>query len=205
MASVTRVVSPVVFDRIDHHTKICRECRPLTTGVNMTDNAFWRFSLTLYRRDGAAEACLRLQDRHGADVNLVLFCLWRGLIFGPPDGATLRRAAAISEEWAARAVRPLRAIRRDLKSGIDGVEWRSVREQVKAIELAAEKAQQDALFALGGGDASATGPDAARDALRRYAEIAGLRLDLDGEETRLLLAHAEAVARQTLDDAGGSA
>ena len=42
------------------------------------DSAFWRFSLELYARDGVPAACLALQDREGADVNLVLLALWLG-------------------------------------------------------------------------------------------------------------------------------
>ena len=41
-------------------------------------NPFWRFSLRTYRAPGVQEACLALQDRCGADVNLLLFCGWTG-------------------------------------------------------------------------------------------------------------------------------
>ena len=37
---------------------------------------FWRFSLQLYRLPGVAEACIELQEKCGADVNLLLFLLW---------------------------------------------------------------------------------------------------------------------------------
>jgi len=40
--------------------------------------AFWRFSLDAYGRPGVAAACLDLQDRHGCDVNLILYALWLG-------------------------------------------------------------------------------------------------------------------------------
>ena len=39
---------------------------------------FWDFSLAVYGRPGVAPACLALQQRHGADVNLLLFCAWFG-------------------------------------------------------------------------------------------------------------------------------
>ena len=40
------------------------------------DCAFWDFSLEAYARPGVAPACLDLQERHGADVNLLLFACW---------------------------------------------------------------------------------------------------------------------------------
>ena len=39
---------------------------------------FWNFSLEVYGGDGAARACLDLQERRGADVNLLLYCTWLG-------------------------------------------------------------------------------------------------------------------------------
>lgn len=109
---------------------------------------FWRFSLRLYALDGVQEACLSLQDAHEADVTLVLFALWVGFRHGAVDADAEARAAAVSADWAARAVRPLRAIRRDLKRGVDGVEWAPLRDRVKALELEAERAQHAALQAI---------------------------------------------------------
>ena len=95
----------------------------------------WRYAVTLYGRPGVAAACLALQDRHGADVPLLLAALWhaaRGR--GPPD---LERWREISNSWGAAAVLPLRKLRRDLK-GRPG--WEAVRGRVKHLELAAERA-----------------------------------------------------------------
>lgn len=39
-------------------------------------NPFWNFSLDHYKQEGVQAACLHLQDSFGADVNLVLYCLW---------------------------------------------------------------------------------------------------------------------------------
>jgi len=36
----------------------------------------WTFCVQHYGRPGVATACLRLQDEHGLDVNMVLACLW---------------------------------------------------------------------------------------------------------------------------------
>ncbi|MCG8546534.1 MAG: TIGR02444 family protein, partial [Alphaproteobacteria bacterium] len=36
-------------------------------------NAFWNFSLRAYARPGVADACIRLQDRYGVDVNVLFY------------------------------------------------------------------------------------------------------------------------------------
>ena len=50
------------------------ETAPASSG-----SPFWRFSLRLYRLPGVAEACIKLQEESGADVNLLLFLLWHGV------------------------------------------------------------------------------------------------------------------------------
>ena len=42
----------------------------------------WEFSLKLYSEPGVAASCLSLQNQHGFDVNLVLFCIWYGFRHG---------------------------------------------------------------------------------------------------------------------------
>jgi uncharacterized protein (TIGR02444 family) len=100
----------------------------------------WRFAATLYGRPGVAEACLTLQDRHGVDVPLMLASLWHaGRGFGAPD---LRRWRAISATWRRAAILPLRRSRRALKGR---AEWAAIRTRIKRLELAAERAQLNAL------------------------------------------------------------
>ncbi len=41
------------------------------------EKPFWTFSLEFYGLPDVAPACLRCQDEAGADVNLILFVLWR--------------------------------------------------------------------------------------------------------------------------------
>ena len=43
------------------------------------DMRLWDFSLEIYRLPGVAPACLLCQDEAGADVNLILFLLWRAV------------------------------------------------------------------------------------------------------------------------------
>jgi uncharacterized protein (TIGR02444 family) len=108
--------------------------------------AFWRFSLDFYARPGVAPACLTLQDRHGTDVNLLLFAAWVGWSgrrrLTPAD---LARADGAIAPWRRGVVEPLRAVRRAVKEepGADDL-YRAV----KSAELAAERHAQDRLESL---------------------------------------------------------
>ena len=135
---------------------------------------FWNFSLAVYARPGVEAACLDLQDRFGADVNVALYCLWIGRpLTGAAFDLVLEAAAPIRQ-----FIEPLRLMRRSLPRD-DGA-----RERQKQAELAAEKLEQDALEALG-----APGPanrQSARDNLGSY----GRRL---GADDKAFLQAAEAL------------
>ncbi len=119
---------------------------------NPTQNPFWDFSLRVYRADGVADACLRLQDRHGVDVNLFFYFCWLGTV---RDSAVEKNeVAAVVEataDWREQVVQPLREVRRRMKSGFPGMNAgavESLRSQVKRIELESERQQQDFLYAI---------------------------------------------------------
>ena len=112
------------------------------------ESAFWRFSLRFYARPNIAPACLELQDKAGADVNLLLFLLFladrnRGL--NTQEIATLDRAVA---QWRDSVIKPLRALRRGLKQGIEfipGPVSETFRSQIKRMELESEQIEQHRL------------------------------------------------------------
>jgi len=112
---------------------------------------FWRFSLQLYRRPGVADACITLQEEAGADVNLLLFLLWQAAqrrILSVDEVAGLEAKVAA---WRERAVVPLRAIRRALKSPqalVEAGAAEAFRTRIKAVELEAERLQQEAMYGL---------------------------------------------------------
>lgn len=112
--------------------------------VEPEDNPFWTFSLELYARPGVAPACLALQERHGLDVNLLLFCCWAGTRGRSLGRAELDRLIETSRPWHEAAVRPLRGLRRWLKSqdSVPAELAESLRARVKADELAAEALEQ---------------------------------------------------------------
>jgi len=118
----------------------------------MTDegaNPFWQFSLTFYAQDGVAPACLRLQDRHGLDVNIVLYCCWaadRGVAL---DAAAIAGITDGTVAWRRAVIQPLRAVRRALGKGIALVAAPAreiLRDDVKRLELDAEHLLQDTLW-----------------------------------------------------------
>ena len=118
---------------------------------------FWSFSLRIYGAPGVESACLDLQDRFGADVNLVLYCLWIGRALTPEALEQALEAATPVQSY----IRPLREMRRTLPKDA------AVRDAVKKAELAAEKLEQDTLEALG--EAGAANAAAALANLGLYA------------------------------------
>ncbi|HEX8570014.1 MAG TPA: TIGR02444 family protein [Caulobacteraceae bacterium] len=105
-------------------------------------SALWDWALAAYARDGAAEACLILQDAHGQNVPLLLWAVWSSRERRAPDDAAVGQAAALARRWEAAATAPLRSVRRELKQDMDGVpaaERIAFRDHVKAVELEAER------------------------------------------------------------------
>jgi uncharacterized protein (TIGR02444 family) len=118
------------------------------------ENPFWAFSLAAYAKPGVADACLFLQDNAGLDVNLLLYCCWIASVREQAlTEDELRNAVGLTAEWREQVVSPLRQIRRGLRGGADGMPGDAVesfRSEVKRLELASERMQQDCLFAIAG-------------------------------------------------------
>lgn len=112
---------------------------------------FWTFSLGLYRQPGVAEACLQLQDRCGVDVNVALFLLWRALDQRRLRDDAVRALIDAVRPWQSEVIAPIRGLRRMLKSGAPLLKQGDAevfRNKIKAIELEAERLQQEAMAAL---------------------------------------------------------
>ena len=108
----------------------------------------WNYCLNLYARPGVEQACLDLQSR-GMDVCLLLCGAWlerRGVAHTPERVQALQQ---IAHPWQVQVVEPLRQMR---------VQWRalaqqdaqlaSLREQIKTLELEAERTLLARLEAL---------------------------------------------------------
>ena len=111
--------------------------------------ALWDFADRLYGEPGVGDACLALQDGHGVDVPLLLWAAWLG------DGAheaALRAGDRAVGPWRARAVRPLRALRRHLRHSVAGLDdearegWRG---SVRRLEIEAERLALGILAGVG--------------------------------------------------------
>ncbi|MEM6495290.1 MAG: TIGR02444 family protein [Pseudomonadota bacterium] len=119
--------------------------------MEMTADDFWRFSLDRYSRDGVSDMCLELQDHAGADVNIVLLCLWSGLAsrrISRPQFSLLIEGEA--GRWHRDIVLPLRAARtamkgRSIAGEVSGIE--RLRDQIKRVEIESERWEQRSLVA----------------------------------------------------------
>ncbi len=112
---------------------------------------FWRFSLRFYRRPQVADACIALQEAAGVDVNLLLFLLWHAAgrrAFSTAEVEGLERRVG---PWRNTTVVPLRALRRALKTPpalVEAGAAEAFRTRIKAVELEAERLQQEAMYEL---------------------------------------------------------
>jgi len=170
---------------------------------------FWRFSLQFYRLPGVSSACIALQDEYGVDVNLLLFLLWRaseGRLFSAEETKNLD---AKVRDWRNQTVIPIRDIRRKLKGARTLVEpgrQEAFRTRIKAIELEAERLQQQALFALSqsGLDGKEADPRAAAHGnLCAYEHIMGATFPRDTVDA--LLGAFDSIVRGERSDAAAGA
>ena len=136
---------------------------------------FWQFSLRFYRMPQVADACIALQEEAGVDVNLLLFLLWQ---------ASQRRRLSVADvaalekkigPWREATVVPLRTVRRTLKSPpalVARATAEAFRNRIKAMELEAERLQQEAMFALAPlGVEAADAAEAARANVAAYEQM----------------------------------
>jgi uncharacterized protein (TIGR02444 family) len=140
---------------------------------------FWSFSLGYYRGAGVSEACVELQDRCGADVNVVLFLLWMASQKRQLATDQVRIVADKVRPWQMDVIGPIRALRRMLKTDAPLLDKRSAelfRTKIKAIELEAERLQQEAMCAMAAGMKPETAPStdaAARASVAAYESVVG--------------------------------
>jgi uncharacterized protein (TIGR02444 family) len=169
---------------------------------------FWRFSLGFYRQAGVSDACIALQDDCGVDVNLLLFLFWLasdGQLLSPGE---VKKLDDQVRSWRELTIIPIRDVRRNLKGAATLVapgEQEAFRTKVKAIELEAERQQQQALYAFtqsGPLGKPAAPPAAARANVAAYES--GLDLSFPKKAVDVLLGAFDAIVPGGLTRGAGA-
>ena len=112
-------------------------------GYSMSNNPLWDYSIATYSLAGVAPACLALQDTFGLDVNVLLYASWLAQGERRLSYDHLTGMEAVITDWRSDTVKPLRALR---------IRWRQtphtsgLREELKSLELRAERQQQDMMY-----------------------------------------------------------
>lgn len=156
----------------------------------MPSTDLWTFALACYARPDVEALCLELQEQ-GIDICLLLCGSWlevRAIRCTPQRLECLQRLAS---RWRHEVVIPLRTLRQAWRDASQtDAELRTLRKQVKALELTAEKTLLGRLESetrdwppengpsawLEPLTADVNGGDAAREFLRRIAAAAQLEL-----------------------------
>ena len=151
-----------------------------STSSPVSKSPFWRFSVKFYAVPGVAEACIELQDRAKVDVNILFFLLWNATQKRALNAAEVAEVERMIGGWREIAVVPIRNIRRALKSPppvMPPEAAEGLRTRIKAVELEAERLQQEALYDLarsaGLGQAAASPAEAARISISAYQGVLG--------------------------------
>ncbi|PCR98267.1 TIGR02444 family protein [Pseudomonas fluorescens] len=100
----------------------------------------WSFALAVYARPGVEDACLRLQSA-GANVCLMLCGLWLEQRDATCDEVRAKQLQELTAPWDKDVIQPLRAMRMQWKTLTDtDPVLKGMREQIKGLELEAERA-----------------------------------------------------------------
>jgi len=123
-----------------------RETPDLTT---LSAEDFWTFSLDFYGKQNVAKACLSLQDRRDADVNLLLLAAYLASKGHVLDDTHLSIADGMTAGWRAAVLLQLRQVRRRLPKFAEEVpeeDRKNVKEKILEAELAAEQVAHRLIF-----------------------------------------------------------
>ena len=123
-----------------------REFPEMTT---LSAEDFWTFSLDFYGKQNVAKACLSLQDRRDADVNLLLLSAYLASKGHILDDTHLSIADGMTAGWRAAVLLQLRQVRRRLPKFTEEVpeeDRKTVKEKILEAELAAEQVAHRLIF-----------------------------------------------------------
>jgi uncharacterized protein (TIGR02444 family) len=114
--------------------------------TRLDPGAFWEFSLAYYSRERVSAACLSLQNRRGADVNILLLCCWLATLSLKVEQAGLHAAITAVEAWRRDVLEPLRSARRAVADQFPEIaksDRQSIKHGVLSVELECERVAQE--------------------------------------------------------------
>jgi uncharacterized protein (TIGR02444 family) len=171
--------------------------------TRLDPGAFWEFSLAFYSRERVSAACLSLQNRRGADVNILLFCCWLATLSLKVEQAGLNAALSAVEAWRREVLEPLRGARRAVAEQfleIAKSDRQSIKHGMLSVELECERVAQEKIAQAVGTltEGAATGVVAVEDgstplqlasaALEIYLDmVVGTPDEQDAEDLKALL------------------
>ncbi|WP_136478681.1 TIGR02444 family protein [Pseudomonas sp. DG56-2] len=119
----------------------------------------WNFALKVYARPGVETACLQWQDL-GGDVCLLLCAAWLNSRGAQASEQRMQALREVAETWQKEVTGPLRSLRRQWRqAAIEDSQLARLREQVKGLELEAERVLLERLQIASEGWCSATGAE----------------------------------------------
>jgi len=142
--------------------------------IRLNADDFWEFSLALYCREAVAAACLSLQDRRGADVNLLLAICWLARSGYVTSEAALGAARDAAAPWSDAVLKPLRFVRRRLSAEFEEVaaaDRQSIKHGLLAVELEAERISQQKIVAALAAHVGSLSTEPARDLARTSLDL----------------------------------
>ncbi|MBA1202216.1 TIGR02444 family protein [Pseudomonas capeferrum] len=108
----------------------------------------WNHALALYARPGVETACLSLQTA-GGDVCLLLCGTWLQARHVMPEAERVGALRELAGGWQRQVIEPLRQLRRQWRDeAVTDANLAALREQVKKLELEAERTLLERLEAL---------------------------------------------------------
>ena len=117
--------------------------------MTLSAEDFWTFSLDFYGKQNVAKACLSLQDRRDADVNILLLAAYLANKGHVLDDTHLSIADGMTAGWRAAVLQQLRQVRRRLPKFAEEVpesDRKNVKEKILEAELAAEQVAHRLIF-----------------------------------------------------------
>ena len=126
--------------------------------TRLDPGAFWEFSLAFYSRERVSAACLSLQNRHGADVNILLFCCWLATLGLKLEPAGFHAANVAVEAWRRDVLEPLRASRRAVADQFPEIaksDRQAIKHAMLSVELECERIAQEKIAQAASGQIAA--------------------------------------------------